>query len=221
MAEVRSSVGVAGLVAALVVGLLVGCSAHAESAEKREREIGKAAAQREEYVGQLAIFDAKQVSLGELALERSQDPQVRQYAKKLVDDHRKHLEDLETWAQSKRIEIAAVDLSISPEQGTGGSGSAGVQQGYEEHKQGADKKLDEAIDAAKKDVSALEQKQGKEFDKAFISRVVDDQEQGRKLVGDGLDEYRADATFGLLLNHTNNLVEQNLERGKQLEKVVD
>ncbi|QSQ20727.1 DUF4142 domain-containing protein [Pyxidicoccus parkwayensis] len=221
MAGVRSSVGVAGLSAALLVGLLVGCVAHAEDAEKRERQIGEAAADREEYVGQLVVFDAKQISLAKLALEHSQDPQVRQYAKKLLEDHQKHLKDLETWAQSKRVEVAAVDLSTTNAQGTGGSGSAGVQKGYDERKVGVDKRLDKAIEDAKKDVGELQGKEGKDFDKAFLSRVVDDQKDGQELVGDGLDTYRADATFGLLLNHTNNLIDQNLERGKQLEKVVD
>lgn len=222
MTGVRSGVGAANLMAALVVGLLVGCAAHAEDSEKQERRIGEAAADREEYVGQLVVFDAKQIALGELALKQSQDPQVRQYAKKLVADHRKHMKDLETWAESKRIEVAAVDLSASPEQqGTGGSGSAGVQEGYEERMVGVDKRLDEAVVDAKEDVKELQEKQGKDFDKAFISRVVDDQKDGQKLVGDGLDTYRADAAFGLLLNHTYNLMDQNLERGKQVEKLID
>lgn len=221
MAGVRSGVGAAGLMAALVVGLLVGCSAHAEDSEKQERRIGEAAADREEYVGQLVVFDAKQIALGELALEQSQDPQVRQFAKKLVADHRKHLKDLEAWAEQKRIEVAAVDLSTQSEQGTGGSGSAGVQEGYEERMVGVDKRLDEAIVDAKEDLKELREKESGDFDKAFLSRVVDDQKDGKDLVGDGLDTYRADASFGLLLNHTYNQIEQTLERGKQVEKVVD
>ena len=131
------------------------------------------------------------------------------------------MKDLETWAESKRIEVAAVDLSASSEQGTGGSGSAGVQQGYEERMVGVDKRLDEAVVDAKEDLKEPREKQGKDFDKAFISRVVDDQKDGQEFVGDGLDTYRADAAFGLLLNHTYNQIDQTLERGKQVEKVVD
>lgn len=222
MAGVRSSVGAAGLTAALVVGLLVGCAAHAQEAEERERSLGEAAAEQEQYVGELVVFDAKQIALGELALQRSKDPQVRRYARQLVTDHRKHLEDLRAWADGKRMQIAAVDLSTAaPEEGTGGSGNAGIQEGYEERMVGVDKDLDEAIGDAQKDLNEVREKQGKDFDKAFISRAVDDQEEGQELVRDGLDEYRADAAFGLLLNRTGNIVDRHVERGKQVEKVID
>jgi predicted outer membrane protein len=81
--------------------------------------------------------------------------------------------------------------------------------------------LDEAIEDAQRDLNEVREKQGKDFDKAFISRVVDDQEQGQELVGDGLDTYRADAAFGLLLNRTGNLIDRHVERGKSVEKAID
>jgi len=223
MSGMRSGgVGAVGVTTALVVGLLVGCVAHAEESQKRERRIGEAAAERELYVSQLVLFDAKQIALGELALQRSEDPQVRRFAKQLVADHRAHLGDLRTWADSQALAIAAVDLSGTPEeQGTGGSGSAGIQEGYEERRASVGRDLDEAIGDAQRDLNEVREKQGKDFDKAFISRVVDDQEQGQELVGDGLDTYRADAAFGLLLNRTGNLIDRHVERGKSVEKAID
>ena len=74
MAGVRSGVGAANLMAALVVGLLVGCAAHAEDSEKQERRIGEAAADRTEFVGQLVVFDAKQIALGELGASNMSGP---------------------------------------------------------------------------------------------------------------------------------------------------
>lgn len=215
---------VAGLTAALVVGLLLGCAAHADDSRKQERRIGEVAADRELYVGRLVLFDAKQIALGELALQRSKDPQVRRYAKQLVEDHRKHLGDLRTWADTQSLELAAVDLAgpAEPEgEGVGGSGSAGVQEGYEERMAGADKRLDEAIGDAQKDLNEVREKEGAEFDKAFISRVVEDQEKGLDLVGDGMDTYRADAAFSLLLNRTGNLIDRHVQRGKDVEKALD
>jgi predicted outer membrane protein len=217
-------VGAAGLTAALVVGLLMGCTAHADDSRKQERRIGEAAAEREMYVGQLVLFDAKQIALGELALQRSQDPRVRQYAKQLVADHRKHLNDLRTWADTQSLELAAVDLSGPAEeeqQGTGGSGNAGIQEGYDERMEGMDRRLDEAIGDAQKDLNEVRAKEGTEFDKAFVSRVVEDQEKGQDLVGNGLDTYRADAAFSLLLNRTGNLIDRHVERGKNVEKALD
>ncbi|MBZ4422970.1 DUF4142 domain-containing protein [Myxococcus sp. RHSTA-1-4] len=214
--------GAAGLTAALVVGLLVGCSAHADDSRKQERRIGEAAADREQYVGQLVLFDAKQIALGELALQRSQDPQVRRFARQLVADHRKHLNDLRNWADTQSLEVAVIDLAIPEgQEGVGGSGSAGIQEGYEARMKGVDKRLEEDVGDAQEDLNEVRAKQGAEFDRAFISRVIDDQEDGLELVEDGMDTYRADATFGLLLNHTSNVIDRQVARGKSLEKVLD
>ncbi|MFP2926508.1 DUF4142 domain-containing protein [Pyxidicoccus sp. 3LG] len=210
-----------GMAAALVVGLLLGFSAYADDSKKQERRIGEAAADRELFVGKLAVFDAKQIALGELALERSQDPQVRKLAKQLVVDHRKHLSDLRNWADTQALQVAAVDLSGPSETGVGGSGNEGIREGYDERREESAERLDEAIDDAREDVTEVKEKQGEDFDKAFISRVVDDQKDGQKLVRDGLDTYRADATFSLLLNRTGNVIERNLERGKSVEKAID
>ena len=126
--------------------------------------VAGAAAEREEFVSELVLFNAKQIALGELALQRSQDPQVRQFAKQLVTDHRKNLGDLRAWAEEEALEIAAVDLSGSPgEQGVGGSGSAGVQEGYEERMEGVDEDLDEDIGEAQRDLREVQEKQGKEL----------------------------------------------------------
>ncbi|NMO20356.1 DUF4142 domain-containing protein [Pyxidicoccus fallax] len=217
-------IGAVGLTAALMMGLLVGCAAHADDSRKQERRIGEAAADRELYVGQLVLFDAKQIALGEMALQRSQNPQVRRFARQLVADHRKHLNDLRTWADTQSLEIAAIDLAGpagEEGEGVGGSGSAGIQEGYEERMEGADQRLDEAIGDAQEDLNEVREKEGKEFDKAFISRVVEDQEKGLDFVGDGMDTYRADAAFGLLLNRTSNVIDRQVGRGKSLERALD
>ncbi|MCP3136259.1 DUF4142 domain-containing protein [Pyxidicoccus xibeiensis] len=211
----------AGIAAALVVGLLVGSSAHADDSKKQERRIGEAAADRQLYVSKLVLLDAKQIALGELALQRSQDPQVRRLAKQLVADHRKHLGDLRTWAEGQSLQVAAIDLSAAEDEGVGGSGSAGIQEGYEERMEDVDERLDDAIGDAQEDVSEVREKTGEDFDKAFISRVVDDQEEGQKLVRDGLDTYRADAAFSLLLNRTGNVIDRQVEQGKRVEEALD
>lgn len=219
MAWMRSS-GIA-LAAVLGAGLLVGHEAHADDPQKQERQIGEAAAERELYVGKLVLFDAKQIALGELALQRSKDPQVRRFARQLVQDHRKHLKALREWADNQSLQIAAVDLSTSPEEGVGGSGTAGIEEGYEERMVGVDKRLDEAIGEAQRDVSEVREMEGKDFDKGFVSRVVDDQEDGRELLDEGLDTYRGDSAFSLLLNRTDNLADRHVQRGKDLEKALE
>lgn len=213
--------GGAALAAWLVAGPLVGLDARADDSRKQERRIGEAAAERELYVSELVLFDAKQIALGELALQRSKDPRVRSFARQLVQDHRKHLKSLRAWAESQSVEIASVELSTRPEEGVGGSGSAGIEEGYEERIVGVDKELDEAISEAQEDVNEVREEKGKDFDEAFVSRVVEDQEEGRELVDEGLDTYRGDSGFSLLLNRTDNLAGRHVERGKELEKALD
>jgi predicted outer membrane protein len=209
-------------VGALVMGALVGCAARAEDSRRQERRIGEAAADRELYVGELVLFDVKQVALGELALQRSQDPQVRRFARQLVADHRKHLNDLRTWADTQSLELAAIDLAgPEDEEGVGGAGGAGIQEGYEARMEGVDERLDEAIGDAQRDLSEVREKRGVEFDRAFVSRVIEDQERGLERVEDGLDTYRADAAFSLLLNRTSNVIDRQVRRGRSLEQVLD
>jgi predicted outer membrane protein len=210
--------GGAALAAMLVTGLLVGTRAHADDSRRQERHIGEAAAERELYVSELVLFNTKQIALGELALQRSKDPQVRRFARQLVRDHRKHLTAVREWAEGQSLEIAAVDLSTRPEEGVGGSG---IEEGYEARIVGVDKHLDQAIGAAQQDVNALREEKGKDFDKAFVSRVVEDQEKGRELLDEGLDTYRGDSAFSLLLNRTDNLASRHAERGRALEEKLD
>lgn len=215
-------VGAVGLASALVLGALVGCAAQAEDSRRQERRIGEAAADRELYVSELVLFDVKQMALGELALQRSQDAQVRRFARQLVADHRKHLNDLRTWADTQSLELAAIDLAgPAGEEGVGGSGGAGVQEGYKARMEGVDERLDEAIGDAQRDLNEVREKQGVEFDRAFVARVVEDQERGLERVEDGMDTYRADAAFSLLLNHTSNVIERQMRRGESLEKVIE
>jgi predicted outer membrane protein len=213
--------GGAALAAVLATGLLVATGAHADGSREQEAQIGEAVAERELYVSELVLFDVKQMALGELALQRSKDPQVRRFARQLVRDHRKHLEAVREWAEGQSLELAAVDLSTRPEEGVGGSGTAGIEEGYEARIVGVDKHLDQAIREARRDVSSLREEKGKDFDKAFVSRVVEDQEKGRELLDEGLDTYRGDSAFSLLLNRTDNLASRHAERGRALEETLD
>ncbi|WP_342378320.1 DUF4142 domain-containing protein [Myxococcus stipitatus] len=216
--------GVAALAATLAFGAMTG-TALAEDADKKvkkeQKEIGEAAAERTLYVGKLALFDAKQVALGNLALEKSQNPEVRAFAQKLVDARRQHMSDLRTWADAKSIEVANIDLT-SPSSATGGSGSAppAMQEGFDKKMEGVDERLNKAITEAEKDLDKLREKEGKDFDKAFLSRVADDGKKGQDLVKDGQKKYSSDAAFIALLSKTRQGIQSEETQAKDLEKLV-
>ncbi|MCP3101045.1 DUF4142 domain-containing protein [Myxococcus sp. K15C18031901] len=218
MARMNRGGGIAALAAALMFGPMMGGDALANDKETHEegKRIGAAAAERQKYVGKLALFDAKQIEMGNIALERTQNPEVRQFAQQLVDDRKQHLSDLRSWADSKSIEVSSVDLASPSTQGTGGSG--GMQEGYDQEMKGTDKHLDKAIKEARKDLDKLRTKNGAAFDKAFMSQVVESDKQGREIVKDGMDKYKNDATFSALLSKTRQSLTANEGAAKALEK---
>lgn len=57
------------------------------------------------FVKKAAIAGMTEVELGKIALSKSQDPAIRKFAQKMVDDHTKANEQLETIAKSKGIDV--------------------------------------------------------------------------------------------------------------------
>jgi putative membrane protein len=53
----------------------------------------------------LAIANMAEVETGKLALEKAQDPKVKEFAQHMVDDHSKMLDELKQLAQSKNVEL--------------------------------------------------------------------------------------------------------------------
>jgi len=56
------------------------------------------------FVNKAALDGMAEVELGKIALNKSQDPQVRQFAQRMVTDHGKANEELAALAKSKGIE---------------------------------------------------------------------------------------------------------------------
>ncbi len=212
--------GSRALMVALTTGLL-GFSAHADDKQtkeqvKQDKEVGKSTAQRKKFAGKVALFNAKEIALAKLAEEQGSDQRVKDFARQLQEDHQKSQDNLKSWADSQQIEIASVDLSGQP-QGVGGSGA---QQGYQEEMKDVGEKLGKGIDEARKDLNELKAKQGKDFDKAFLSRIANDQREGRKLLSDGRKEHKSDPGLLNLLNNAVTVVSAHETTAKQLEKEI-
>lgn len=213
--------------AAVVTGLM-GFAAHAEDQTKQEKHemkqgkaVGEAAARRVQYVGKLAVFNNRQIKLAQLAEQQASNPQVKEFATKLREDHEQNQEKLRTWAQGQKMQISALsDSSITSEDQMMGTGGSGVQEGYQEKMRGTGEKLGKAFDKTNEQINELQAKQGPEFDKAFLSRIADDQKKGNDILKEGRREYKNDATFLALLSDTDSVVRQNESKAKELEKQV-
>ncbi|NRD52448.1 DUF4142 domain-containing protein [Corallococcus exiguus] len=211
--------------AAVVTGLM-GFSAHANDEETKQQKhetkqgkaVGEAAAKRVQYVGKLAVFNNRQIKLARLAEQQATDPQVKEFATKLREDHENSQSQLRTWAEQKKMQVSALsDSNVTSEDQTG-TGGSGVQQGYQEKMKGTGEKLGKAIDESNEEITKLQAKEGPEFDKAFLSRIAEDQKKGMDVLKEGRKEYKNDASFLALLSDTESVVARNETKAKELEK---
>ncbi|RYZ33678.1 MAG: DUF4142 domain-containing protein [Myxococcaceae bacterium] len=213
------------MTAAVMTGLM-GFAAHADEGESKQdkqqmkqgKAVGEAAAKRVQYVGKLAVFNNRQIKLARLAEQQATDPQVKEFATKLREDHENSQSQLRNWAEQKKMQISALsdsDVTSEDQMGTGGSG---VQEGYQEKMKGSGEKLGKAIDESNEEINKLQAKQGPEFDKAFLSRIAEDQKKGKDVLKEGRKEYKNDAGFLALLSDTERVVSGNETQAKELEK---
>jgi predicted outer membrane protein len=189
-----------GLVVALGMG--AGC-AHDEAkyARTQGEKVGQAFAEKVRFADQLALLDQEQIALGQVALERSSNPEVKRFAQLLIRDHENHLNDLRQLADAQAFSLAVVDLSTQDE-ATGGSGFEGAVKGADKGVKAYDKKLDKQVRQFIERRDELASQGGSDFDRAFLARVNDDQERGKDLIEEGLDDYRGDTSLALLLGRT-------------------
>ncbi|HYO69748.1 MAG TPA: DUF4142 domain-containing protein [Archangium sp.] len=205
----------AGLLAA--VGLGAGC-AHDEAKQARSRgeKVGEAFAQKVRFADQLSLLNQQQIVLGHLALQRSEDPEVRRFAQELIRDHQRNQEELETLAESKALSLAIVDLATD-ELAIGGAGTEGAIEGLEKGEKQYNKQYDKQVMKFLEKRDALAGLSGREFDQAFLEQVADDQDRGKELIEEGLDEYRDDTTLAVFLGRTAPVLSGHVQRAELLK----
>jgi putative membrane protein len=57
------------------------------------------------HMKDLAQANLAEIEAGKLAMEKAQDPKVKEFAQKMVDDHSKLLDDLKKLAQAKNVDL--------------------------------------------------------------------------------------------------------------------
>ncbi|XXF76835.1 DUF4142 domain-containing protein [Myxococcaceae bacterium GXIMD 01537] len=205
-----------GIGAVMAAVMMVAFSASAE--DKSAKKIGEAAVKKVEYIKELGLFDEQQIALGQLALKKSQNPEVRQLAQKLVQDHQQHLSNLKDWANARGLEVAWVMFDAN-QTGTGGGGmTQETQDKLQEKMDKSDEAIDKKKEKMREEMSKLEGKSGEEFDKAFVTQVKDNGKKGIDLVKEGQKEYRTDASFATFLNQTQPVIQSHVDAAKSVEK---
>ena len=81
-----------------------GASAGASSSQSGASS-GKVSSSEEKMIKQLAEANMAEINAGKLAQDKAQSDEVKSFAKKMVDDHTKALDDLKQLAQSKGVTL--------------------------------------------------------------------------------------------------------------------
>ena len=61
----------------------------------------------QQFVEKATVANMAEIQLGQLAVKQAQDPQVKQFAQMMVDEHTKALEQLRTAASSQGLQVAS------------------------------------------------------------------------------------------------------------------
>ena len=208
----------AGLVAA--VGLGAGC-AHdaAKQARSQGEQVGEALSQKVRFADQLSLLNQEQIALGELALQKSTNPQVKRFAQELIDDHKKNQDDLETLSRTKAFSVSTVDLAME-NQAIGGAGAEGMEKGMEKGKEEYNKKYDKQVMKFLEKRDELLGLSGRDFDKTFLDEVAKGQDRGKELIEEGLDEYRDDTSLALFLGRTGPVLSGHQQQAETIKGYI-
>jgi putative membrane protein len=194
-----------------------------ESAKK----IQDAANEKLRYIGQLISLDESQIALGRIALERSQNLQIRELAQNMIDSHSQHLSQVGNWARARAQELRTA-AGLQPELGVGGAGAAGASGSTTAPPEGGLAGIAGTMEAFAQraqqhrpilsgNLAPLMKESGNSFDKDWVDAVRDSQSQASSLVRDGVDKYAEDAGFASLLASTEPLVQRDQRKLQALQ----
>lgn len=97
---------------ALAAGAVIGGLAAAVSTQPRRRGLTP---QDKIFLGQAAQADMAEIELSQLALTRSESPEVQRFAAKMIEDHTRAQREIKTLAEAKAIFLPRAPESITRE----------------------------------------------------------------------------------------------------------
>lgn len=190
----------------------------------------------------LLIGNQEEVALAQVAVERAENPQVKQFAQMLIDDHQKAIQKLQPLAKpgiglnegSQTASARASQGAQSSQQSASqqaGSAQPGAQQ-YTANRpnleRGAGSSIADQIlqidqqaaqECLRMTKSMLEEKQGAEFDKAFAGMQVG--AHVGMLAKLKASEQHASGQLASVVKESQQSVQNHLEQAKQLCKQLE
>jgi putative membrane protein len=180
-----------------------------------------------------ALTDGQnEIRLGELALKKSEDPQIKSFAQEMVQDHSKANTELREIAQRKGFDVPAENYDTAAGTATSrrptGDESApdSPAVGSEDRPQDTSKRAknvepNDDADVAEERTPAsarrLEGLSGAEFDRSFVKVMVDDHKKAVSSF-ESASKYLADSELKAFASKTLPTLRMHLEHAQRLDR---
>lgn len=178
----------------------------------------------QQFVRNSLVAGQKEVRLGELALQKSDDPQVKGFARDMVQDHSKLNMELKEIAQRKGLDVPKEDFDTAKTVRPAGDESAinTPAVGSEDRTQDTNKRVKEMEPGAGEDKTIspdrrLEGLTGVEFDRTFINVMVDDHKKAVNTF-DQASKNLADSELRAFASKALPTLRMHLDRAEKLER---
>ena len=159
------------------------CSDHSRSVQEQQLEDSQ-------ILNIMMTVDKGEIATSEEATKKKVSPSVDFYAKYLIQQHQKNLEELTQLAK---------------------------QLGLEPKESGISNSLDTS---GKNDLKAFDALQGKAFDKAFIDAMVKEHQGGLELIETKLLPDTKNPQLKVAVEHFRKMVSDHLEKGLKIQKTL-
>lgn len=174
-------------------------------------------------VSVLAAIDRSEVEAGRLAQERGQNPQVKNFAREMINEHSRHMRQTEQLAQRANIQdvtrgeaggTTAGDTSAATRSDTSAraGGDTGARAGVSET--GV---LARLRTQHQESMNQLRTANGEAFDRAYIQSQVTAHQQGLDLV-QRMQQNVQNQELRQHLTQTASVIERHLERARELQQ---
>jgi putative membrane protein len=171
----------------------------------------------------LAVVDQSEVQDGQLAQRKTRHAQVKLYARELITDHSKSLQQDREIAKSAKIDLSGVMMSGSKtsatKTGSDTSRSAAATAAQPSGPTGATGVVAEVVNMHNQAMDRVRQLQGAAFDSAFVNAQI----QGHQQVLSLLQSAQAEAQNPSLQQHVAAAikgVQSHLDKGQQLQQAL-
>ena len=172
----------------------------------------------------LAVVDQSEVQDGQLAQKKARHAQVKSYARELITDHSKSLQQDREIAKSAKIDLSGVMMSGSKstsatKTGSDTSRSAAATAAQPSGPTGATGVVAEVVNMHNQAMDRVRQLQGAAFDSAFVNAQI----QGHQQVLSLLQSAQAEAKNPSLQQHVAAAikgVQSHLDKGQQLQQAI-